>query len=70
MTGVRSAYGPDQCLTGVSAALAEARELFRRSAPHMSWSEVTARANVLRTNEPMTLLQAISVIHNQILSGK
>ena len=70
VTGARSPYGPQSSFTGVSAALAEARELFRRSAPHMSWSDVTARANALRTNEPMTLLQAISVIHNQMLSGK
>ncbi len=66
----RSPYGPEQCLTGVSAALAEARRLFRRAAPELSWTDVTARADAVRAQEPMTLMQALSVVYNRIYDGR
>ena len=70
VTASRSYVGPDQCLTGVSAALAEARQLFLQKAPQMTWSDVTMRAAAVRANEPMTLLQALNVVFERIADGQ
>jgi hypothetical protein len=67
---VRPSVGPDRCLTGVSAALAEARKLFREAAPQVSWSEVTAPATALRAQQPMTLLEAIYVVFDRMADGR
>ena len=65
-----SYFGPEQCLTGVSHALAEARKLFRSAAPDMSWADVMSRAGQVRAREPMTLLQALGVVFDQIADGR
>ncbi|MCV2488286.1 hypothetical protein OF117_02840 [Geodermatophilus sp. YIM 151500] len=67
--GVRPLFGPDVCLTGVSQALAEARKLFRESAPEVSWAEVQAEASRLRTLESLTLLQALGVVFQKLSTG-
>ncbi len=66
----RSHFGPEQCLTGVSHALAEARKLFRIAAPELSWADVMSQAGQVRAREPMTLLQALGVVFNQIADGR
>ena len=68
----KSYIGPEHCLTGVSAALAQARTMFRQAAPEMSWADVTAEAHRVRgrSPEPMTLLQALQVVQNQIAAGR
>ncbi len=66
----RAAFGPEQCLTGVSRALAEARAIFRQAAPGIRWSEVTAQANQVRAREPMTLLEALHVVFGQVADGR
>jgi hypothetical protein len=70
VTANRSYVGPDQCLTGVSAALAEARQIFLMKAPQMSWADVTMRAAEVRSNQPMTLLQALNVVFERIADGQ
>ena len=65
-----SYVGPERCLTGASAALAEARRMFLASSPTVPWSEVTARAAQVRAREPMTLVQAIQVVCDQLARGK
>jgi hypothetical protein len=70
VTANRSYVGPEQCLTGVSAALAEARQVFRQAAPQMSWADVTMRAAAVRAHEPMTMLQALAVVFERIADGK
>jgi hypothetical protein len=70
VTATRSSFGPEQCLTGVSAALADARQVFRKVAPDVSWTDVTARANGVRAANPMTFLQALAVVHNEMIAGR
>ncbi len=66
----RSFVGPERCLTGVSAALAEARKVLREVAPQVSWSDVTAEAHALRARQPMTLLEAIYVVFDRMAEGR
>lgn len=62
-------FGPDQCLTGVSHALAEARRTFRAAAPELSWPAVTAEAARVRAQESMTLLEALRVVYGRLTTG-
>ena len=66
----RYQFGPDQCLTGVSAALAEAREVFREAAPGVPWSEVTAAAHQVRREQPITMLEALNVVFARLAVGR
>lgn len=58
--------GPERCLTGVSAALAEARKVFREAAPGLSWPAVTAEANRISSGQNMTMLQALDIVLDRI----
>ena len=66
----RSHLGPEQCLTGVSAALADARQVFRKAAPGVPWTEVTAAANQVRAAQPMTMLEALHVVFARLAEGR
>lgn len=66
----RYRFGPEQCLTGVSAALAEARQVFRKAAPGVPWTEVTAAANQVRAAQPMTMLEALNVVFARLAEGR
>ena len=66
----RYTFGPERCLTGVSAALAEARQIFREAAPGVPWSEVTAAAHQVRVAQPLTMLEALHVVFDRLADGR
>ena len=66
----RYRFGPEQCLIGVSAALAEARQVFRKAAPGVPWSAVTAAAHRVRREQPMTMLEALNVVFARLAVGR
>ena len=66
----RPLLGPEACFTGASAALAEARRTFFQAVPNGSWADVTSQAAALRSREPMTLVQSLQVVLNQITAGR
>ena len=66
----RFRFGPEQCLTGVSAALAEARQVFRKAAPGVPWSDVTAAAHQVRREQSLTMLEALDVVFARLAVGR
>ncbi len=67
---VRYAPGPERCLTSASAALAEARKVWRETAPAgVSWDMVHGEAARLRTEQPLTLVQALQVVLDRLAIG-
>ncbi len=65
----RAFFGPDQCLTGVSYALAEARKMFRTAAPEVSWESVQAEAARVRARDGVSLLDALYAVFHQLTTG-
>ena len=65
----RSFFGPEWCLTGVSAALAEARRVFREAAPELNWPAVTAEVARVRAQDSLTLLDALNVVYQRLTTG-
>lgn len=67
---VKYAIGPERCLTTASAALAESRKLWREMEPKgVSWAAVHSEASRLRTQEPLTLVQALQVVLDRLAIG-
>ena len=66
----RYRVGPERCQTSASAALAEARKVWREIAPEgVSWDAVHTEAARLRTQEPLTLVQALQVVLDRLAIG-
>ena len=64
-----SFFGPEQAYTSVTAALAEMRKVWQQSAPGVSWDVVHAEASRVRAQQPMTLLEALRVVHQRMTTG-
>ena len=69
INGTSSFFGPEQSLTSVSHALAEARKAFRAAAPHVSWASVHAEASRVRGQDSMTMLESLYTVYNRLITG-
>jgi hypothetical protein len=65
----RSYLGPETIITGVTAALAEARKTLRAAAPQGSWDAVQAEVSRVRATESMTLLDALHTVFKRLADG-
>jgi hypothetical protein len=67
--GGPSYIGPEACLTGVSAALAEARRVPREAAPPGTFDRVLAEVHRVRASESMSLLDALGAVFQRMATG-
>jgi hypothetical protein len=65
-----SVFGPERAMTGVSAALAEARRVWQVNAPGVGWDAVHTEAARVRAQQPLTLLEALYEVYRRFTTGE